>query len=496
LKRRNFFACFAVSILIGLALAAAAPAQEGMGTPAAKALVEQAEAARKTGDYAKAVAAFRKAIDLDPDFVEAHSSFMFVSGTLALTSLPARKAWAANTTYSVGDIVTGGKSAQRCVTAGTSGKQEPAWNATGQTPDGAVLWQVMPREEEQALRDKAEEQAVDKYRAELRKIYEAWAKEHPGKAVYQWALGYLYDYKDRALAEKYYRRALELDPKFARALHSMSLYEEFRGNEQSSRDYLKKAADANPQDPQYFFYYIQKLRDDRATYRKLTNELAARFPAHERGAQGLYWLAETADTAAEKIATLERLRAAYPPEKFSWSDSGMSLLFEAYSAGDAAKALALAQEMARLLPKAKEWQTLSAYQQNIIQARSLLAEKKFADARALLEKTTGLSYVNQNPLHLLKAEAADGAGETAKAYDGLAKLVAREPNDELSAALRKYAGKLGKTAEDVNAEIWKAREQDAKPAPEFSLGLYTEKRNVSLADYKDKIVMLNFWYPG
>jgi tetratricopeptide (TPR) repeat protein len=51
-------------------------ARESNGTPAARKLFAEGEAAIKARKYAEAAAAFRKAIDADPDFVAAHQRFI------------------------------------------------------------------------------------------------------------------------------------------------------------------------------------------------------------------------------------------------------------------------------------------------------------------------------------------------------------------------------------------------------------------------------------
>ena len=51
----------------------------GNGTRPAKALLSDGEAAAKAGKYVDAAAAFRKAIDADPDFVEAHQRLIEVT---------------------------------------------------------------------------------------------------------------------------------------------------------------------------------------------------------------------------------------------------------------------------------------------------------------------------------------------------------------------------------------------------------------------------------
>jgi Flp pilus assembly protein TadD len=433
-----------------LVLSVAARAGESMGTPAARRLFNEGEAARKAHHYAKAVEKFRKAIELDPDYAEAHSSFIFNSESVAMGLTK-------------------------------SGLPKPPANET-------------PAQKEE--REKREKERIQQAKEQVRAQYESWASAYPDKAVYQWALGHLYDYEDRKKAESYYRKAVELDPRFARAYQSLSLLAELRGDDLASRDLLKKAAESNPDDPQYLFYYTQKLRDDRAAYLRSTEDLVARFPAHDRSAQALYWFAETADDQAEKLATLERLRTAFPPQKFGWSADGMTILFDLYMAADSAQALALAQQMAKAAPKDKDWQALSLYAKNAIQARSLLAENKSAEAVALMDATTIPRYLNQTGLNLLKADVFDAAGQTPKAYETLSKLMAAEPRDEIGAALARYAAKISKSASDTDSDLWKLRDAKATLPTEFSLSLYTEDRKVSLADYKGKVVLLNFWYPG
>jgi tetratricopeptide (TPR) repeat protein len=60
----------------GLLQPAAAAAKESTGTPAARTFFAEGDAASKAGRHADAAAAFRKAIEADPDFVDAHQRFI------------------------------------------------------------------------------------------------------------------------------------------------------------------------------------------------------------------------------------------------------------------------------------------------------------------------------------------------------------------------------------------------------------------------------------
>jgi hypothetical protein len=48
------------------------PRYDSSGSPAARALYATGDAARKAGRHAEAAGAFRRAVEVDPDFVDAH----------------------------------------------------------------------------------------------------------------------------------------------------------------------------------------------------------------------------------------------------------------------------------------------------------------------------------------------------------------------------------------------------------------------------------------
>jgi thiol-disulfide isomerase/thioredoxin/predicted Zn-dependent protease len=428
--------------IFGVAIGSAAqqkpPAStESQGTPAAKALFAQGEKARDTSaDYAGAAAFFRKAIDADPFYVEAHNQFMFATRQAAQTE--ARK-------------------------AGT-----PSADAT------------------------------EKADASLRTLYAGWAARDPKNAVYAWALGEL-NSNNWDEAEKHYLRAVSLDPSFARAYQQLSLVADFRGDSKKRIDYSKKASDLAPADPAYFFYYASAMKAvDVPKSIELLQETATRFPQTERGAQGLYWAAfETADPA-KKIAIYERLKNEFPPAKFGWSSSGMEQLFEAYTRHAPAKALALANELVAALPTTsakKTWNEYAAFQLAMVDGQALIAKGQYAEAVAAIDKVTRPKHIDTTLLDELKARALDASGDTKKAYESLAAVAAASPTDSLYAALGGYAKKLGKDQATIDADLWALRAAKATPAFAFSLPRYPELKPLSLADYKGQVVLVNFWYP-
>jgi tetratricopeptide (TPR) repeat protein len=398
-------------------------AQESMGTPAAKAEFGRGAAAFRAQKYDVAGEAYKKAIALDPAYMEAHDQFIFVS------LFPGK----ANEAASV---------------------------------------------------------------ARLEAIYRAWIKAHPKQAAYYWGLGYANFYKNPARCEEYCRKAVEIDPRLAKAWNTLSIIAGMKGDAAGALDNLRRAAAANPEDPSYLFYYSrQVIKRDPAAGVRLALEVVEKFPTSERAAQSLYWLGWDADAPAEQIEYFERLRKDFPPAKFSWSADGMSELVDLYASREPDKAVALAREIAAAMPDDKDWQATLAYQETMAKARALVAAKHGADAVALLEPLKRLRGSASTLLPLLLAEADASAGDAQKAYDRLARTVATEPDAELLEALNGYGAGLGKTSAQVDDELWALRVKQAKPAIPFKLATF-DGRTRSLSDYKGKVFLLNFWYPG
>ena len=421
-----------------LARQGAGKSTETNGTPRAKDLLAQADAKlRGAPDYDASIALLKQAIEVDPHFADAYDRLASATRSAAIA-----------------------KASQNEGKAGD---------------------------------------AIDAALADLKKQYATWAAADPTNAIITWAQGTLED-KDWAKGKAYYDRAVALDPNFARPYLQLALIADFSGDNQKQVDYLKRAADADPGDPQYFFYWASATKSiDPAKSIVLLQQVADKYPGTERGAQGLYWAAFETSDLATKIAIYERLRNEFPPAKSGWSESGMSGLFEAYERSDPRQAVALAESLSADLPLAsdkKNWSDFASYARAIVDAQTSLDAGKNADAIARIDQAPRPRYIDTTALDLLKAKAQDANGATAAAYDSLLVVASKTPTDDLNAAIATYGRKLGKDARAVNADLWAKLEATAKPAADFALPDYPGGQTVHLADYRGKVVLVNFWYPS
>ena len=393
---------------------------ESNGTPAAKALFAQGDTAARAGKLADAAAEFRKAIDADPDFVEAHQRFIEVTQRLEMPS--------------------------------------------SRTPS-------VPR---------------------LQELYEGWARQYPKRAVYQWALGFLNSEADKA--DVFFKNAVAIDPAFARAYFLLAKNADLRGEWTAQRQYLKAAVESNPDEPKYLLQYgYAQKKSDPSRFREIALQVVDKFPTSQSAAQALYYMAGDAPNS-ERRAIYDRLRADYPVDRFSYSASAMYNLYAELT--QPSEALLLAQEMAKALPTNRTWQTRVAVQQTMTRAQSLVADARFVDALDLLEKTQRPSGSHGMTWTLLKAEAAAGSGHVDQAYAELLDSAVSLPDVRAEAALLKYGTTLGKTPQALDADVWALRDARAKVAAAFELPSSRDGSLVRLADYRGRVVLLAFWFPG
>jgi thiol-disulfide isomerase/thioredoxin len=328
--------------------------------------------------------------------------------------------------------------------------------------------------------------------------YEQWIKMFTKSAMVPFAIGDAFANMESPKAKPYLLKAVAINPKFAEAWGGLWEDAQRWGDFKGGDEYLEKATESDPANAQYAFYYANSFRDkDEKKYKEMTLDVARRFPDNERGAQALYWLAYDSKDISDKIKIYGLLKSSFLPAKFDWSSGGMSGLYAILLDTDPGKAVSLAQEMTTIKgEETKSWENNVIIAQQIMQAKNLLDQKKGDQALSLLDQVKLPRYFEYEGLPILKAEANDMAGNTSAAYDSLIAVFAKKPTVKLKAAIVGFGNKVGKDKAKVDADIWKRIDMVAQFATPFTLKNYLTPGSTSLSDYKGKVVLLTYWFPG
>jgi hypothetical protein len=465
------------------------PATQTTSAPTA---VDSAVALWNKGEYSAAIAEFQKVIQQNPDDVALHTKFVFNASNASTKEARLKSERA------------------RALAAQQAPKQDatPEKKADVTAPANAAPAVLSP---EELAKMEADVKAANAAVVQLERIYEDWAKSDPKKAVYPYELGMLTDLQEFEKREQYFLQAVNLDPKFTDGYRQL-LNLNNGIDDVAAAQWAKKAAESKPDDFQLQLTYASLLWTiDQAAARKYYRDLVARNAGTKNGSTALRLFAATTKDLKEKVALIEQFRREYPKD---WTTEPYPTVYEQYLAGDPAKGLAYAQDILKDLESATPepnnksaqtaaersktwWKTRIDYAQALVQARTLIAGKKGTDALALLEKTKVPPALEDSSQYtLLKAEAANASGDTAKAYDTLAVELVKDLNDDYRNAIVKYGARLGKSAKQVDEELWSRRLQKAEQFKEFDLPKLGGTERVKLSELRGKVVLVDFWFPG
>ncbi|WP_158674078.1 redoxin domain-containing protein [Pedobacter sp. KBW01] len=330
--------------------------------------------------------------------------------------------------------------------------------------------------------------------------YDLWMNKFPKSAMVPYGIAKAYLNQESPKAKPYLLKAVAIDPKFTDAWGGLWIDGERWGDFNASRGYLAKATESDPSNPNYAFYYASSFQNiDEAKWKQMSLDVAKKFPNDERGAQALYWLGVRSKKLADKLEIFELLRNSFAPSKFGWSSGGMSSYYTVLLSEKPEKAVILAQEMAKTeKEEKKQWPDMVLQAQIVAKAKALLDQKKGAEAMDVLKQLKLSRYSDfKTDLALLKAKADDIAGNTIGAYDSLIVAFAKTPSTSLRTAIAGFAEKLGKKPDQADADIWTRLNAGAQIATPFNgLKRYLTTGEASLADYKGKVVLLTYWFPG
>lgn len=334
-------------------------------------------------------------------------------------------------------------------------------------------------------------------RTRLRALFGTWTAREPATAVLHYLLGKAWE-PEIEIANTHYLRAVTLEPSLVSAHAALARNAGFLGEHRASAARWKTAAELRPNDSQYLFSRAIILAErDVPGWREAAQDVLDRFPRTEVAASVLFLLGKKATRVTEKIGYLERATREHPQANSSMGENATVPLFELHARTDARKALAFARRMVEENVRSYvNWQHVVAMQETIVHVRALLDARKSADALLLLHAATPAANVRRVPFDLLVIEAEEAAGQKAEAYAHAADLVAKRPRPDLRDALLAVGRRLGKTSQQVEADLRALRDARATRAQDFDLENYSGGSRISLRAYAGKVVLLNFWHPG
>ncbi|PRD56697.1 redoxin domain-containing protein [Sphingobacterium gobiense] len=333
---------------------------------------------------------------------------------------------------------------------------------------------------------------------DLEQQYQLWMKAYPKNANIPFALGQALERQESPKAKEYLLKAVDIDPKLTEAWGGLWIDAERWGNDELGREYLRKATEADPTNANYAFYYASSFsKVDEEKYRDLSLKVADKFSDTERGAQSLYWLAVRSTDPAFKENMFKRLRQQFPPTKFRWSSSGEQEYFSFLFEQDRwEEALLLSKEMAAM-PEGDDWEDNQATVEKSLAIKKALDNKEGERALHLIDDLEEVS--RYSPLYkripIFKAEALAISGKGEEALGQLLSFYAKNPSPKLKKLLEKYGQQIGKTEANIQTDIEMALHEVAEPATPFELKNYEGGKN-TLSDFKGKVVLLTYWFPG
>lgn len=336
------------------------------------------------------------------------------------------------------------------------------------------------------------------------KQYDLWIEKYPNSFVIPFAIGKAYFDKESPKAKSYLLKALSIKPNLAEAWHLLGIDAQFRGDNLASTEYFQKAAKADPENPDYSFSYAFSYKDiNKLQYDSLSFNTVRRFPASKEAVLSLYLLASSTNDVGLKSAYYQELYRLFLKHPSDETNAYVGEYFSFLLKTNPVRALELAVSMlSEFRSRTFDWNHKYRVAKSFTEARNFLntnqpeeAVKSLAEIK--LTSEWNHSFIDaEETLHIFQAEAVAAANHTQLAYDSLAKYYSQMPSKALRIAAITHGKKLGLDEAQFDTCVAMLRHANAKKFPEFALQPYSATNKLSIKDFKGKVTLLTFWFPG
>src|SRR5579864_3752055 len=251
-------------LVVGMVASPLRATDKYSGSPAARAEFDKGKIASQSEDWKTAVAAYKKAIQLDPNFADAYEEY-----------------WLARTLFGIGDFT-----------------------------------RFESENETKAGRKKFSKQMSKRMGKEnFTKEYQDLVRRHPDMPIYRWALAQQYAESNPTLEEKYCTEAVKVDPEFGPGYDCIAAVAGLRGDTNAAVKAFRKNLELNPEKTDLLLTLQREVRSDPTQFEAVTREIVTKVPGTDTAVEALDTYAETLPRT-EQIIKLEEIVANYPPNKF------------------------------------------------------------------------------------------------------------------------------------------------------------------------------------
>ncbi|WP_316820379.1 TlpA disulfide reductase family protein [Pedobacter gandavensis] len=335
--------------------------------------------------------------------------------------------------------------------------------------------------------------------------YDKWMMKFPKSYVIPFAIGKFFYKNEDPKAKKYLLKAVSLKPDLDEGWYYLSIDALRWGDRDLYSYYLKKAMEADKKKLDYVIEYVGSIKNiSKDKLDSLYLDIELRFRNTDAGANALFFLASNNDNIDIQRSYYDQLFKRYSISQPPIFRTGMSNYFTSLLNWGAYKdAFQLSIDMIYVVEKNKlEWKHKLKVAKCFLELKKLITEKQYAEALVMLNSiklTDNFSNSDVNVAEsvlLLKAELSDLLNNTQAAYDSVVVNYIKKPSDKLRTAMFEYGIKLGKDSSGVKQQIFTTRQANSQLAVDLSLEEYGSGNKISLKDFKGKLVLLTFWFPG